>query len=302
MWPLVLLPPVDLLVSTSPVWRTNGYGAYYVSVIIIERGTPNCSGRTLLQYFAFHHEPHEECAVIELGPPQWGLPMQGSSYVDYCDDVRESVSFKAQSRNLPEGCEQDQGNVRHVSPSLLWYATPGIPHTRPKWSQSTPRFCTCISKIWVHKCCSCVNALRPEECRQRSTYSSPLYLLDLGDRFTLVPTYCLQERERLWVPYNRPICNYTWQRVVKPAATVAPRNILCVPSSRTFGASDLRILISICGGACHNIRHGTMRQILMKYRILRRNLTARGLWTRQKKEHEQTFKLITVWSEMNLAS
>jgi len=45
--------------------------------------------------------------------------MQGSSYVDYCDDVRESVSFKAQSRNLPEGCEQDQGNVRHVSPSLL---------------------------------------------------------------------------------------------------------------------------------------------------------------------------------------
>lgn len=85
------------------------------------------------------------------------------------------------------------------------------------------------------------------------------------------------------------------------AANVAPSNLLCVPSSRTFGASDLRILISICGGACHNIRHGTMRQILVKYRILRRNLTARGLSTRQKKEHEQTIKLITVRSEMNLA-
>jgi hypothetical protein len=110
----------------------------------------------------------------------------------------ESVSLKAQSRNLPEGCEQDQGNVRHVSSSLLWYSTPGLPHTRPKWNQPTPRFC--ISKIWVHKCCPCVYALRQEECRQRSTYSSPLYLLDLGHRFTLVPTYCLQKRETLGAP------------------------------------------------------------------------------------------------------
>lgn len=162
-----------------------------VSVMIIERGTPYCSEKTPLQYFAFHHEPHEEWAVIELGPPQWGLPMQGSSYVDYCEsysrnDVGKSVSLKTQPRNLPEGCEQDQGNVRHVSSLLLWYSTPGLPHTKPNWKQPTPKFC--ISKIWVHKCCSCVYALRQEECRQRSTYSSPLYLLDLGDRFTLVPT------------------------------------------------------------------------------------------------------------------
>lgn len=96
------------------------------------------------------------------------------------------LSLKTQTRNVPEGCEQDQGNVRHVSSLLLWYSTPRLPHTRPNWNQPTPIFC--ISKLWVHKCCSCVYALRQEECRQRSTYSSPLYLLDLGDRFTLVPT------------------------------------------------------------------------------------------------------------------
>jgi hypothetical protein len=41
-----------------------------VSVMIIETGTPHCSEKKLLRSFAFHHEPHEDCTVIELGPPQ----------------------------------------------------------------------------------------------------------------------------------------------------------------------------------------------------------------------------------------
>jgi len=167
--------------------------------MITEGGTLYCSEKTLLQYFAFQHEPHEDCTVIELGPPHWGLSKQGSSYVDYCEsysrhDVWECACLEAQSRNLPDGCEQDQFNVRHDSSSLLWYSTPGLPRMKPKWGQPTPRFC--ITKIRVHKNCSCVYALLQEECRQRSTHSSPLYLLDLGDRFTLVPTYKdLQERD-----------------------------------------------------------------------------------------------------------
>jgi hypothetical protein len=41
-----------------------------VSVVIIERGTPYWLDKSLLQSFAFHHEPQEDCAVIELEPPQ----------------------------------------------------------------------------------------------------------------------------------------------------------------------------------------------------------------------------------------
>ena len=47
----------------------------------------------------------------------WSIQLNCESYSR--NDVWQSASLKALSRSLPDGCEQDQDNVRHDSSSLL---------------------------------------------------------------------------------------------------------------------------------------------------------------------------------------
>lgn len=145
-----------------------------------------------------------------------------------------------------------------MGPATVWFpcqnqnhdSTAFQPVTQSLRCLSYPGFCWCEQSRFIY-------GLHPKE---------PTIRYEAGWAPELVRLYVLAKRKFPSSGYHQNTCTVA-------DFTQLPR----VLSSCIIGACDLTVLISICRGADHTVRHCTTRQILVKYHICRLCLVAINL-------------------------